>query len=81
MRDFDGKRRTATLEDFSNLQKVYQALDNVDICGYQPVSPSDVNKRVMGLHCLLASFKTVTSPFSAPWNWKPSKKRRMPETF
>ncbi|HIZ76955.1 MAG TPA: trimethylamine methyltransferase family protein [Firmicutes bacterium] len=66
MRDFDGKRRTATLEDFSNLQKVYQALDNVDICGYQPVSPSDVNKRVMGLHCLLASFKNSDKPILSP---------------
>ncbi|MGM9567617.1 MAG: trimethylamine methyltransferase family protein [Clostridia bacterium] len=66
MRDYDGKRRNATLEDFSNLQKVYQALDNVDICGYQPVSPSDVDKRVMGLHCLMASFKNSDKPILSP---------------
>lgn len=66
MRDFDGKTRNATLEDFSNLQKVYQALDNVDICGYQPVSPSDVSKRVLGLHCLNASFKNCDKPILSP---------------
>lgn len=66
MRDYDGKRRSATLEDFANLQKVYQASDNVNICGYQPISPSDVDKRVMGLHCLMESFKNSDKPILSP---------------
>ncbi|MBQ2765216.1 MAG: trimethylamine methyltransferase family protein [Firmicutes bacterium] len=66
MRDHDGTRRAATLKDFSNLQKVYHALHNVDIVGYQPVSPSDVDKRVMGLHCLMESFKNSDKPVLSP---------------
>lgn len=66
MRDYSGKTRDATLEDFTNLQKIYQALQNVDICGYQPVSPSDVPKRVIGLHCLATSFQNSDKPILSP---------------
>ena len=66
VRDYDGKRRSATLKDFADLQKVYHACKNVDIAGYQPVSPSDVNKRVMGLHCLLVSMQNSDKPIISP---------------
>lgn len=66
VRDYDGTRRTATLKDFSELQKVYHACENMDICGYQPVSPGDVSKRVMGLYCIYESMKNSDKPILSP---------------
>ena len=66
IRDYDGRRRMPTLKDFEDFQKVYQACPNVDIAGYQPISPGDVDKRVMGLHCLMASLKNSDKPVLSP---------------
>lgn len=73
--DYDGTRRAPTLEDFSNLQKIYQACDNIDIAGYQPLSPSDVSERVKGLHCMLRSFRHSNKPLLSPMELDTSEQK------
>ena len=64
--DRDGNRRIPTLADFADLQKIYQACDQIDIAGYQPLSPGDVPQRVKGLHCLLTSMLHSDKPLLCP---------------
>lgn len=64
--DYDGGRRTPTLGDFADLQKVYQACDNVNIGGFQPLSPMDVEERVKGLYCTLTSMQHCNKPILSP---------------
>jgi len=73
--DFNGAPRAATRQDFINLQKVYQACDNVDICGYQPVSPSDIDERVKGLYMTFDSLKNSDKPILAPMELDTDQKR------
>lgn len=64
--DFEKGRRTPTLEDFGNLQKIYQACPNVNIGGSQPLSPGNVTERLKGLYCLEKSFQHCTKPLICP---------------
>ena len=64
--DYDGRRRSPNISDFSDLQKIYQACDNVDIAGYQPLSPMDVPKRSKGLRCVLESLRASDKPILSP---------------
>lgn len=64
--DHEGNRHTPTLKDFADLQKVYQACDNVDIAGFQPLSPMDVKERVKGLYCVLSSMQNSDKPILSP---------------
>ena len=64
--DYDGGRRTPTMADFADLQKVYQACDNVNIAGFQPLSPMDVDERVKGLYCTLTSMQHCNKPILSP---------------
>jgi len=64
--DYKGNRHTPTLKDFADLQKVYQACDNVNIAGFQPLSPMDVNERVKGLYCVLSSMQNSDKPILSP---------------
>lgn len=64
--DSDGNRRSPTLRDFADLQKIYQACDNVDIAGFQPLSPLDVADRVKGLYCTLVSLQNSDKPILSP---------------
>jgi trimethylamine--corrinoid protein Co-methyltransferase len=66
VRDFDGTRRSPTLSDFAQMQTVYQACPNVDIAGYQPISPMDVPGRSRGLRCVFESFRHSTKPILSP---------------
>lgn len=66
VRDYDGTRRPATLKDFENYQKLCQSLENINIAGYQPISPSDIPKRMLGVECLRASFKNCNKPILSP---------------
>ncbi len=61
-----GDRRTPTLKDFADLQKVYQACENVNIAGFQPLSPMDVDERVKGLHCLFSAMQNSDKPLLSP---------------
>ncbi|MBQ6811260.1 MAG: trimethylamine methyltransferase family protein [Firmicutes bacterium] len=73
--DYDGTRRAPTLQDFSDLQKIYQACENVDIAGYQPLSPSDVSERIKGLHCMLRSFRHSDKPLLSPMELDTSEQK------
>ncbi len=64
--DHKGNRHTPTLKDFADLQKAYQACDNIDIAGFQPLSPMDVKERVKGLYCLLSSMQNSDKPILSP---------------
>jgi len=67
IRDYKGAlRMNPTLEDFANLQKLYQACNNVDISGYAPVSPCDVPQRTKSLWTVLESFKNGDKPILSP---------------
>lgn len=64
--DYNQGRRAPTLKDFANLQKLYQACENIDIGGYQPLSPGDVAEEVKGLYCMLQSFRHCSKPLLGP---------------
>lgn len=64
--DYNQGRRAPTLKDFANLQKLYQACENIDIGGYQPLSPGDVAEEVKGLYCMLQSFRHCSKPLLSP---------------
>lgn len=64
--DSEGNRRTPLLQDFANLQKVYQACDHIDIAGFQPLSPTDVPERTKGMHCLISSMQHSDKPILSP---------------
>ena len=42
--DLDGGRRPGTLQDYSNMQKIYQSQDVFDLVGMIPCEPSDVSQ-------------------------------------
>ena len=63
------ERKMATLHDFENIQKIYQACDNMDITGYQPISVSDVPARLRGLHCNYATMLYTDKPWLAPMDF------------
>ncbi|MDR2109190.1 MAG: trimethylamine methyltransferase family protein, partial [Coriobacteriales bacterium] len=73
--DHDGRRRGATLSDFSDLQKLYQACANVDIAGYQPISPQDLPERSKGLRCTLESLRASNKPILAPMELETVEKK------
>ena len=64
--DYEKGRRGPTLKDFTDLQKIYQACENIDIGGYQPLSPGDVAEEVKGLYCMLQSFRHCSKPLLSP---------------
>ena len=64
--DYNQGRRAPTLKDFANLQKLYHACENIDIGGYQPLSPGDVAEEVKGLYCMLQSFRHCSKPLLSP---------------
>ena len=64
--DYNQGRRAPTLKDFANLQKLYQACENIDIGGYQPLSPGNVAEEVKGLYCMLQSFRHCSKPLLSP---------------
>ena len=64
--DEQGHRRSSTLADFEALQKIYQACPEIDIAGYQPLSPGDVPERYKGLSCLFASMRHSNKPILSP---------------
>lgn len=55
-----------SLADFEALQKIYQYCDEIDIGGYQPLDPCDVDPEVKGLHCVLSSFRHTDKPILSP---------------
>lgn len=74
--DMKQGRRAPLLKDFANMQKVYQACENIPIAGYQPMSPSDVPQRYKGMYMTYESFKHCDKPLLAPMELTPSLKRK-----
>jgi len=66
VRDYDGTVRNPLMSDFADLQKIYQACDNVDIAGYAPISPHDALQRTKGLRQVYESFKHSDKPILSP---------------
>ncbi len=76
VRDYDGTRRQATRRDFAELQILYQALDNIDIGGYEPVSLNDVDKRMRGIVGMYESFKHCDKPLLSPMSLETIQKKK-----
>lgn len=76
MADYNGNRHKATRQDFIDLQKVYQACENVDIAGYQPISPMDIPERTKGLYMTLDSFKYSDKPILAAMELETIEKKK-----
>lgn len=67
LRDANDMRNSdIRMEDFENLQKIYQVCGNMDMAGYQPLSPVDVPLRTRNLRCLAASMIYTDKPWLAP---------------
>jgi len=66
----DGSRViSTTIQQFSDLQKVYQACENINMTGYQPLSPEDVPLHTRGLHCLYETMLYTDKPWLAPMDY------------
>lgn len=74
--DSEKGRREASMDDFARLQMLYQACDNIDIAGYQPVTTSDVGNKSRGLHFLHQSFMHSDKPILAPMDLEDTKQKR-----
>ncbi len=62
-----GVRRAQTgIQDFIDLQKLYQACGNINMTGYQPLSPSDVPMETRNLRCLYETMLYTDKPWLAP---------------
>ena len=76
VRDYDGTRRLATRRDFAELQILYQALPNIDIGGYEPVSLNDVDERMRGIVGMYESFKHCDKPVLSPMSLETIQKKQ-----
>lgn len=64
--DHDGTRRLPTMKDCGDLQTLYQACENVNIGGFQPLSPNDVSDRVKGLYLTHNAMQKCSKPILSP---------------
>ena len=70
IKEADGTRIiSTTIQQFSDLQKIYQACDNMNMTGYQPLSPEDVPLKTRGLHCLYETMLYTDKPWLAPMDY------------
>ena len=76
VQDYQGARRPATRRDFAELQILYQALPNIDIGGYEPVSLNDVPKRMRGIVGMFESFKHCDKPLLSPMSLDTIQKKQ-----
>ena len=65
----DTRLSSATIKQFSDLQKIYQACPNINMTGYQPLSPDDVPLQTRGLHCLYETMLYTSKPWLAPMDY------------
>ena len=73
----DGIRlATSTIQQFADLQKIYQACDNINMTGYQPLSPSDVPIKTRGLHCLYETMLYTDKPWLSPMDYASGEDKR-----
>lgn len=63
IQDLNGQRRTGTLRDVANFQKLYQSSNVLDIVGTGPIEPGDVHPRDMHLFVTYEILKHTDKPF------------------
>lgn len=74
--DHKGNRNcTPTMKDYADLQKIYHACDQIDMVGYQPVSPLDIPERTKGLHCAFTTMKHSDKPMVSPMELDTNQQR------
>ena len=77
LKEADGTRHpSATIRRFSDLQKLYQACDNINMTGYQPLSPDDVPLKTRGFHCLFETMLYTDKPWLAPMDMVSGEEKR-----
>lgn len=64
--DSEKGRRAPTMEDFADMQKIYQACNHIGIGGFQPLSPGGLENRYKCMHLTYESFKHCDKPLLAP---------------
>ncbi len=62
IQDLDNGRRPGKLADFSNIQKLYQASDVIDIAGFSPIDPSDLDSKNKHLYMQYEILKNTDKP-------------------
>jgi trimethylamine--corrinoid protein Co-methyltransferase len=62
IQDLENRRRLGTLEDFANIQKLYQSSNVVDLVGYSPVDPSDVKPEERHIYMMYEIIKNTDKP-------------------
>lgn len=67
---------STTIKQFSDLQKLYQACDNINMTGYQPLSPEDVPMQTRGLHCLYETMLYTDKPWLMPMDYTSGENKR-----
>lgn len=73
----NGKRLNATtIQQFADLQKLYQACDNINMTGYQPLSPEDVPMETRGLHCLYETMLYTDKPWLSPMDYVSGEQKK-----
>ncbi|MDR0308657.1 MAG: trimethylamine methyltransferase family protein [Coriobacteriales bacterium] len=75
IQDYKGARREPTLNDFANLQKLYQALENVNIAGYEPISAVDAPEDTRALWYAYHSFRNSDKPLLSPMSMETIQKK------
>lgn len=74
--DYKGNRnKTPTLKDYADIQKLYHSCDQIDMAGYQPVSPLDIPERTKGLHCALTALQCSDKPMVSPMELDTNEQR------
>ena len=67
---------STTIQQFADLQKIYQACENIDMTGYQPLSPQDVPMETRGLHCLYETMLYTDKPWLSPMDYVSGEQKR-----
>ncbi|MDW7730206.1 MAG: trimethylamine methyltransferase family protein [Bacillota bacterium] len=62
IQDMDNGRRPSKLADFINIQKLYQTSDVIDIAGFSPVDPSDLDAKDKHLYMQYEILKNCDKP-------------------
>lgn len=62
IRDMDCGRRLSKLVDFTNIQKLYQSSDVVDVVGFTPVDAGDLDPKYKHLHMQHEILKNTDKP-------------------
>ena len=73
--DHDGTRRPPKMKDCGNLQTLYQHCENVNIGGFQPLSPNDVPERMKGLYLTHNAMQKCSKPILSPMELETIQKK------